>query len=204
MATLDQSPNPVDISVHISVIHLFSIIHHLSSLPPIIMPIDLSNLSAEDVAAAAVEAARRACEERERREVDDWQRQQEEEHAHQEVTARREAEEQKEAAVWQVEAEWTERLARDKTEQEAAAVEEQWQSLTMGLSGLKPTIPAPASITHMALGSSTQSKGKRKVTEEDLSASQYVSLFIFNSLLTIPVGRGFPRAIHTQSLASPV
>jgi hypothetical protein len=87
------------------------------------MPIDLSNLSAEDV--AAMEAARRACEEREHREVDDWQRQQEEEHAPQEVTARREAEERKEAAVWQVEAERMEHLARDKAEREAAAVEEQ-------------------------------------------------------------------------------
>jgi hypothetical protein len=38
------------------------------------MPIDLSNLSAEDIAAAttAVETARRACEERERWEVEEW------------------------------------------------------------------------------------------------------------------------------------
>jgi hypothetical protein len=56
-----------------------------------------------------------------------------------------------------------------------AAAEEQQQSLAMGLSGLKLTIPAPASITCMASGSSTQSKGKRTVTEEDLSASQYIS-----------------------------
>jgi hypothetical protein len=40
------------------------------------MPIDLSNLSAEDIAAAtaAVEAARRAHEERERREVEEWRK----------------------------------------------------------------------------------------------------------------------------------
>jgi hypothetical protein len=48
------------------------------------MSIDLSNLSAEDIAAttAAVEAARRAHEERECWEAEDWQRRQEEEHAH--------------------------------------------------------------------------------------------------------------------------
>jgi hypothetical protein len=58
------------------------------------MPIDLSNLSAKDVAAAtaAVEAARRAHEERECWEVEDWQRQQEDEQAHQEATAWREVE----------------------------------------------------------------------------------------------------------------
>jgi hypothetical protein len=65
--------------------------------------------------------------------------------------------------------------------QEVAAVDEQQQSLTIGLWGLKLTIPAPASITHMALGSSTQSKGKRKVTEEAPSVSQYA---FFHSLLT--------------------
>jgi hypothetical protein len=81
IATLDQSPNPADISVRISVIHLFFIIHHLSLSPLIIMPIDLSNLSAEDVATATatVEAARRAHKEREHREAEDWQRWQEEE-----------------------------------------------------------------------------------------------------------------------------
>jgi hypothetical protein len=73
--------------------------HHLSSSPPIIMPIDLSNFSAEDVAAAtaAMEAARRACEGREHWEAEDWQRQQEEEHAYQEVTVWREVEAQKKA-----------------------------------------------------------------------------------------------------------
>jgi hypothetical protein len=55
--------------------------------------------------------------------------------------------------------------------------EEQWQSLAMGLLGLKLTIPAPASISQMTSGLSTPSKGKRKrkVTEEELSASHYVS-----------------------------
>jgi hypothetical protein len=107
MATLDWAPNPADISVHISVIHLFFIIHHLSSSPPIIMPIDLSNLFAEDIAAAtaAVEAARRACEERECREVEDQQRWQEEECAHQEVTVQREAEAWKEVEARKAEAE---------------------------------------------------------------------------------------------------
>jgi hypothetical protein len=78
------------------------------------MPIDLSNLSAEDVTAtaiAAVEAARRAREERERQEAEEWQRQQEKERVHQEVTARREVEEQKEAAARTVEAEWRDCLA---------------------------------------------------------------------------------------------
>jgi hypothetical protein len=81
MATLDWSPNPADISACISVIHLFFIIHHLSSSPLIIMPIDLSTLSAEDVTAttAAMEAARRACEERECWEAEDQKIWQEEE-----------------------------------------------------------------------------------------------------------------------------
>jgi hypothetical protein len=78
--------------------------------------------------------------------------------------------------------------------QEAAAEEEQQQSLATGLSGLKLTIPAPASITHMASSVSTQSKGKRKVTEEAPSTSQYV--LVFHSLLTFSVGQGFPCAIH--------
>jgi hypothetical protein len=72
---------------------------------------------------------------------------------------------------------------------EVAVVEEQQQSLAMGLSDLKLTILAPASITHMASGSLTQSKGKRKVTEEDPSTSQYVLLvIIFHSSLTFSVG----------------
>jgi hypothetical protein len=115
---------------------------------------------------------------------------------------RREVEEQKEAEAWKAEAEQREHLARDKVAREAAAAEEQQQSLAMGLSGLKLTILAPASIAHMASGSSTQSKGKRKVTEEAPSASQYVLLCIFPSSLTFSVGRGFPRVIHTRSLAS--
>jgi hypothetical protein len=71
----------------------------ITTSPLIIMPIDLSNLSAEDITAAttAVEAARRAREERECREAEDRQRWQEEEQACQEVTAQKEAEERKEA-----------------------------------------------------------------------------------------------------------
>jgi hypothetical protein len=80
--------------------------------------------------------------------------------------------------------------------QEAVAAEEQWQSLAVGLSGLKLTIPAPASIARTASGSSTQSKGKRKATEEDPSVSQYISFFIFHSSLILSVGRGFPHVIH--------
>jgi hypothetical protein len=87
----------------------------------------------------------------------------------------REAEEQKEAAAWKVEAVWRDCLAREKAAWEAAAAEEQQQSLAVGLSGLKLTILAPASITRMTLGSSTQSKGKRKATEEEPSTSQYIS-----------------------------
>jgi hypothetical protein len=74
-------------------------------------------------------------------------------------------------------------------------VEDQWQSLAMGLSGLKLTIPAPASIAHMASGSSTQSKGKRKAMEEDLSASQFILFFIFHPSLILSVGCGFPHVI---------
>jgi membrane protein involved in colicin uptake len=144
------------------------------------MPIDLSKLSAEDVAAAtaAVEAARRAREERECQAAEEQQKQQEEEQARQEATMQREAEERKEAAAWKAEAERRDRSAREK------AAQEQWQSLATGLSGLKLTIPAPASIARMTLGSSTQSKGKRKATEEEPSTSQYVSLFMFHSPLT--------------------
>jgi hypothetical protein len=141
------------------------------------MPIDFSNLSAEDIAAttAAVEATRRAREERECWEAEERHRQQQEERVCQEATARREAEEWKEAAVRKAEAERRDHMAREKAAQEAAAVEE--QSLAIGLSGLKLTIPAPASITRMASGSSTQSKGKRKATEEEPSMSQCI-LFI--------------------------
>jgi hypothetical protein len=69
--------------------------------------------------------------------------------------------------------------ARQKAAWEAAAVEEQRQSLAMGLSGLKLTIPAPASILRTTSSSSTQSKGKRKVTEEEPSTSQCVSFIPF-------------------------
>jgi hypothetical protein len=66
-------------------------------------------------------------------------------------------------------------LAREKVAQEVVVAEEQRQSLATGLSGLKLTIPASSSIAHTASGSSTQSKGKRKVMEEELAMSQYIS-----------------------------
>jgi hypothetical protein len=100
----------------------------------------------------------------------------------------REVEERKVAVAWKAEAEWRDRLAREKAAQEAAAAEEQRQTLATGLSGLKLTIPAPASISRMTSGSSSQSKGKRKVTEEEPSTSQYVSLSMFHSPLTFSVG----------------
>jgi hypothetical protein len=87
----------------------------------------------------------------------------------------REAEERKEAAARKAEAEQRDRFAREKAAQEAVVAEEQRQSLATGLSGLKLTIPAPASIARTTSGSSTQSKGKRKATEEEPAASQYVS-----------------------------
>jgi hypothetical protein len=138
------------------------------------MPIDFSNLSADDTAAAttAVEAARRASEESVCREAEERRKRQEEEWACQEATMWREAEQWKEAAVWKAEAEQRDHLAREKVAWEAAAAEEQRQSLTMGLSGLKLTIPAPASISRTTSG---LPKGKRKVMEEEPSASQYVS-----------------------------
>jgi hypothetical protein len=54
MAIFDWSLNPADINVCISVIHLF-----FYQPPSISMPIDLSNLSTEDIAAttAAVEGS---------------------------------------------------------------------------------------------------------------------------------------------------
>jgi hypothetical protein len=162
------------------------------------MPIDLSNLSAEDIAAAAaaIEAARRAREEREHQEAEERRKQQEEEWVCQEATARREAEERKEAAARKAEAEQRDRLAQEKAAREAVAAEEQRQSLAMGLSGLKVTIPAPASISRMTSGLSTQSKGKRKAMEEEPSMSQCVSfiLFLFCSLLTFSGGPSFRRA----------
>jgi membrane protein involved in colicin uptake len=137
-------------------------------------PIDLSNLSAEDITAAtaAMEATRRAREDRERREAEEWRRWQEEEWK--EAAAQKEVEEQKEVAARKAEAERRDHLAQEKAAREAVMEEEQWQSLSKGLSGLTLT-PAPSSIVHTASGSSTQSKGKRKVMEEDSSVSQYVS-----------------------------
>jgi membrane protein involved in colicin uptake len=165
------------------------------------MPIDLSNLSAEDIAAAtaAVEAARRAHEEKERWEVEEQRKRQEEERARQEAIMRREAEQRKEAAARKAEAERRDCLAQEKAAREEAVAEEQRQSLTMGLSGLKLTIPAPASIGWTTSGSSTQSKGKRKVTEEGPSMSQYVSLSMFRSPLTFSVGRSFCPVTCAQS-----
>jgi hypothetical protein len=110
-----------------------------------------------------------------------------------------EAEEWKEAAARKAEEEWRDCLAREKVAQEAAVAEEQRQSLAMGLSGLKLTILAPASIARMASGLSTQSMGKRKATEEETSASQYVPFFIFRASLILSVGRSFPRVIRAQS-----
>jgi hypothetical protein len=86
------------------------------------MPIDLSNLSADDIAAAtAVKAAREAREERERREVEERRKWQEEERACQEATMRREAEERKVAVAQKAEAERRDRLAREKAAWEEAA-----------------------------------------------------------------------------------
>jgi hypothetical protein len=53
-------------------------------------------------------------------------------------------------------------------------------------------------------GLSTQSKGKRKATEEGLSTSQYISLSMFHSPLTFSVGQSFCPATHAQLPASPV
>jgi hypothetical protein len=177
MAILNRSLNSADISAHVSVIHLFFYQPPSICIPSITMPIDFSDLSAEDIAAAttAIEAARGACEERERREAEERRKQQEEERVRQEATMRREVEQQKEAAVRKAAAEQSDFLAQQKAAREAAAAEEERQSLATGLSGLKLTIPAPASIAWTTSGSSTQSKGKRKATEEEPSASQYIS-----------------------------
>jgi hypothetical protein len=91
-------------------------------------------------------------------------------------------EEQKEAAVQKAEAEHRDHLAREKAAWEAAVAEEQWQSLSKGLSGLTLTIPASSIIARTASGSLTQSKGKRKAMEEDSSASQYVLLIRLSSI----------------------
>jgi hypothetical protein len=73
-------------------------------------------------------------------------------------------------------------LAREKAAQEAAAAEEQQKTLAMGLSGLKLTIPAPASISRTTSGSSSHSKGKRKAMEEVPSMSQCVTFIPFSFL----------------------
>jgi hypothetical protein len=91
----------------------------------------------------------------------------------------REAIERKEVAARKAEAEWRDHLARQKAAQKVAAVEEEQKSLTTGLLGLKLTILAPASISQTTSGSSAQSEGKRKATEEEPSMSQFVSLFMF-------------------------
>jgi hypothetical protein len=98
MAILDQSLNPVDMSMCISESISSFITHHPSVFPFITMPIDLSNLSAEDITAAttAMEAARRAHEEREHREAEEQRKQQEEEWK--EAAVRKEVE-RKEAAA---------------------------------------------------------------------------------------------------------
>jgi hypothetical protein len=80
----------------------------------------------------------------------------------------------KEAAAQKAAAEWRDLLAQQKAAREVAVVEEERQLLATGLLGLKLTIPAPASITQTTSGLSTQSKGKRKATEEEPSASQCV------------------------------
>jgi hypothetical protein len=105
-------------------------------------------------------------------------------------------EEWKEEEAWKAEAEQREHLAQEKAVWKVVVAEEQQQSLATGLSGLKLTIPAPASIAHMASGSSTQSKGKRKVMEEELSMSQHALFFIFCPSLILSIGCNFPHAIR--------
>jgi hypothetical protein len=117
------------------------------------MSINLSKLSTKDIATAtaAMEAAWRIHKEREHCEMEDQRRWQEAEHAHQEAE------------------EWARQEA--VVRREAEADEERCQSLAAKLSGLMFTIPAPSTIASMVSGSSTQSKGKRKVTEETLFLS---------------------------------
>jgi hypothetical protein len=92
----------------------------------------------------------------------------------------REAEEWKVTAAQKAEAERRDRLAREKAAREVVAAEEPRQTLTTGLSGLKLTIPAPASILRTTSGSSGQSKEKRKATEEEPSTSQCVAFIPFS------------------------
>jgi hypothetical protein len=141
------------------------------------MPIDLSNLSAEDITAttAAVEAARKAREEQERREAEERQRQQEEEQVHQVVTMRREAEARK------AEAERRDRLAQEKVAWEAAAAEDMetialdkiglirraWSPLFLPLDGNME--PSDESYVDEAEGSGSEegSKDEDENVEED-------------------------------------
>jgi hypothetical protein len=128
------------------------------------MPINLSNLSAKDIAAAtaAIEAARRAREERKRREAEEQRKQQEEEQARQEAIMWREAEERTVTAARKAEAERRDRLVQEKAAWEVAVAEEQRQTLATGLSGLKLTIPAPASILRTNIRFIKSFKGKEK------------------------------------------
>jgi hypothetical protein len=168
------------------------------------MPIDFSNLSAEDITAAtaAVEAARRAHEEKEHWEAEEWRKRQEEEQACQEAIMQREAEQRKEAAARKAEAEQRDRLAREKAAREVAAAETA-ATVTTGLSGLKLTIPAPASIACMASGSSTQSKGKRKAAEEEPSTSQCVTFIPFSFLADFLWRSRFPSCDSCTIISIP-
>jgi hypothetical protein len=94
-----------------------------------------------------------------------------EEHARQEAAERRAAEAVKEVEAQKEAAEQKARLSRDKRLHEEVAEEERQQALSTGLSGLKLTIPAPSVISRLGSGSSTQSKGKWKATEEAPSMS---------------------------------
>jgi hypothetical protein len=101
------------------------------------------------------------------------------------------------------EAEWKAQLAREKRLQEETAAEEAWQqAVSTGLSGLKLTIPAPSVISRLGSGSSTQSKGKRKATEETPSSSMKVFLCFSLRLLLMPgrIDRNSLRAMLAQLL----
>jgi hypothetical protein len=187
MATLDRSPNPADISMHISVIHLF--FYHPPSIfittsPLIIMPINLSNLLLKT--SPALPLPWRLPERLVRRENIGRQRIGKDGRRRSVPVRNQQRGERQKNGRKRGYRKQREHLARDKVVWEAAAAEEQWQSLATGLSGLKLTIPALASITCTALGSLslTQSKGKRKATEEAPSVSQYVLLLYFILFIT--------------------
>jgi hypothetical protein len=145
------------------------------------MPIDFTNLPAEDAAAthAAIEASQKNCEERECCERVELRVREAEECACREVAEcraakaaeRRAVEAVKEVEARKEEAEQKTRLLQDKRLQEEAGAEERQQALSLGLSGLKLMILAPSIISHLGSGLSTQSKGKWKVMEEALSTS---------------------------------